>query len=117
VVHPAYVRIEDGTLARFHDRERSFRDGTEAVESGLAIHLDRHAPEELRELAGGATPQQVHLEEAILCVHEPERACHVGTRLSGEGGDAELVAVDRDPRLQPRHGRRALDLRQAAGGQ
>jgi hypothetical protein len=78
-----------------------------------AIGLQRADPNQRCQLAGRTPPRQVHLEEAILRVHEPGGACDIAAGCALNRGDTERVADDRDRTVEPGELKRAVKLRQA----
>ena len=61
----------------------------------------RTRADQRRQLAGGAPPREIHLEEAILRVQKAGCACDVLARGASDGRDAERVARDHDRRGEP----------------
>ena len=76
-----------------------------------AVGADEVGAEERRELAAGGAPQEVHLEEPLLGMHEPEGAGGVGARLGADPHHAQAVALDAHGLGQPRQRRIAFQLR------
>ncbi len=84
------------------------------VESAALVAIQRHGPEQRGQLARGRAAREVHLEEAFLRVHEPERARDVEAVRALEHGGAVRVARHRHRRLQPAQARVAVERRHAA---
>ena len=70
--------------------------------------------DERRQLAGGAAPREIHLEEAVLRVQKAGGARDVGTRGAADGRNSEGVARHLHRRREPGQMPRALELREAA---
>ena len=74
------------------------------------LHSDR--PKKFRELARGDPPQKIHLEKAVLAVHESRTECEVGAICRGDCGNAERIALDDGSCAERRHGERGVECRQ-----
>ena len=79
----------------------------------LRVHLERAGTDQRAQLAGGLAALQIHLEETVLPVEEPERAGGVGSGGAGDRRHAERVARDGDRRGEPAKRDVAFELRQA----
>ncbi|GAB6846414.1 hypothetical protein JCM10599A_02180 [Paraburkholderia kururiensis] len=62
------------------------------------IEIERGGAHERTHFTGRHATQQIHLEEAILRLHEAGRVSHVATVTACDGGHAECVALDGDGR-------------------
>ena len=89
------------------------RDQPQPQRADLAVELERRLAEERGELARGAAPQQVHLEEALLRVQEAGGAGDVEAAPPAHHRHAARVALDAHRRAQARERALALDERQA----
>ncbi len=58
------------------------------------VGLQRREAEQLGQPAGAEAAHQLHLEQAILGVHEAEREIGIELGLGGDGDDARTVAAD-----------------------
>ena len=112
-VHPLGIGLEERALGRPGHGYDPARHVAEAVQAVGPIDLERQPAEQLRELAGGAAPQQVHLKEAVLGMDEAECPRHVGQALAADRRHAERVALDRDRGAEAGDGPLAVELRQA----
>src|ERR1700687_1233426 len=88
-------------------------DRSKAVYPHASVLCDRNAAEQLGELAGGRTPKQVHLEEAILAMDKAERARHVQSTGGSDRRNAQGVTLH--PNRCAESGQRpfSIELRQA----
>jgi porphobilinogen deaminase len=66
-----------------------------------------------RQLAGGQTAHQVHLEKAFLSVHEAGCQGRITAIAGAYGHDTRIVAADLDGCGQPCQHLRSIELRQA----
>ena len=89
------------------------RDVAQAVDARFFVHDQRARTDQRRQLARRLATLQVHLEEAILRVHKPQRARHVLARLADDGGYAEGIAVDAHRVIQAGNGGFAFNQGQA----
>ena len=105
-VHSLGVGREQIALVGAQRLDRAAGHQPEPQRAHLAVHGERRPAEERGELARGAAPQQVHLEEALLRVQEAGGAGHVEAALAAHHRHAARVALDADRRAQP--GERAL---------
>ena len=79
--------------------EHAPRDVAQAMHAPGAIAIERPRPEQRGQLARGIPAQQVHLEIALLGVHEAGRARDVEPGLAPDRDDPERVARNGDRRL------------------
>jgi len=77
------------------------------------VELQRRAAEQGRQLAGRLTAHQIHLEEALLRMHETHRPGHGGATVRRNGHHADLVPRDADLLVQPGNRHYAIEDRQA----
>ena len=112
-VHPRGVGGEQVPLVRRQGLDGASRDEPEPQDARLAVHLERGPAEERRELAGGAPPEEVHLEEALLRVQEAGGARHVEAAPPAHDRHAERVALDAHRRAETGDRPLALELREA----
>ena len=78
-------------------REHLARDAAEAEQARLAVLIQRHLAEQLGQLPGRQPPRQVHLEEAVLGVHEAGRPGQIGAGGGLDRRHAARVARDAAP--------------------
>jgi hypothetical protein len=76
---------------------------TETMESTALVRFDNGRSEELRQLSRCLAPQQVHLEETVLGVNEPERSGNVETAVASHRGNPERVSLDGGRGGEPRY--------------
>ncbi len=112
-VHPRGVGSEQVALVGPQRLHRPARDQPKAEDARLAVHLERGPAEERGELAGGAPPQQVHLEEPLLRVKEAGGPGHVEAAAPAHDRHAERVALDAHRRAEAGDRPFALHLREA----
>src|SRR5436853_53594 len=80
-VHAARVGLEQRALGGGCLREHLAGDRAKPEQAGPAVLLESHPAEQLRQLPGGEPPREVHLEIAVLRVHETagvREVCAVG---------------------------------------
>src|SRR5256884_5822087 len=80
-VHAARVGLEQRALGGGCLREHLAGDPAKPEQAGPAVLLESHPAEQLRQLPGGEPPREVHLEIAVLRVHETagvREVCAVG---------------------------------------
>lgn len=113
VVDAGHVAVDKGAFLRRQQGERLLRAGAEAVQAASAVERQRARTEELGQFAGGGAAQQVHLEVALLGMHETGGIGQVEPVASADQRHAHVVALDRDRRPQARDGALAIELGQA----
>ena len=87
---------------------------TEAVSTGVTVGFQGRRPEELGQFTGGGSSLQVHLEEPVLGMQEPQRHGRVGTGGRADRRHTEGVALDFNRILKPGEYQTAIQPRQAA---
>jgi len=107
------VAAEQRTLVGGELGECGLGVGAEVVKSVGAVGFQGAFAEECGELAGGAPPHEVHLEEAILGVQPAEGCGEIGACGAAERGRAEGIALGRDGRGQTGQRSRAVKAWQA----
>ena len=112
-VRPRRVGGEHVPLVRPQRLHGPPGDEAKPEDTRLAVHLERGAPDERRELAGRAAPQEVHLEEALLRVQEAGGARHVEAAAAAHDRHPERVALDPHRRAEAGHRALAFHLREA----
>jgi len=112
-VHTLGVGLEDAPTLVVEQLETLAGDISKAVQPCVAIRGQRQRAEQLRQLAGRTTPQQVHLKEAILRVQPAGRPGQIQPIGGSNRRHALGIAVDRRRRRQPGKRRLAVELRKA----
>jgi hypothetical protein len=84
------------------------------MDPDLAVRGQRAVADERRQLAGGAAPGQIHLEETILRVDEARGPRDILAGVAANRGDAERVSSDRHRRREAWQNSLTIDLWQAA---
>ena len=115
-VHAARVGLENGTLRRCRVGDDALGDATETEGTCLAVLLQHPLAQQCRQFTRGEAPGEIHLEETVLGMGEPEPVsdrCHVCTTHRGR---TARVALDHDCGIRGPHRRRdlAVELRQRA---
>ena len=87
-VHAARVGLEQRALGGGCLREHLAGDRAKPEQAGPAVLLEGRAAEQLRQLPGGEPPREVHLEIAVLRVHETGGVREVGAVGGLDGGHA-----------------------------
>jgi hypothetical protein len=87
----------------------------QAVAPMVEVGLERARADQLGQFAGRQPAHQVHLEEALLGVHEAQCPGEVVAAVGGQGDAAERVAFHRYRRGQRRGGEVAAQSRTAVG--
>ncbi|TVP80509.1 MAG: hypothetical protein EA352_00060 [Gemmatimonadales bacterium] len=113
-VHAIGIRCQEPGLPGRKPRHMPFGGGAVVVENRRAIGGEGGLPHQLGELSGHLATEEVHLEEAVLPVHEALRPEDVLQRLAPEDGDAQGIAMDADGGRQVGHGDRAVGGREGA---
>src|SRR6202034_3727913 len=93
-IYAAGIGLEQRTVLRVGLRQHLARHVAEPEEAELAVLIERHRTEQLRELARGEPPRQVHLEEAILRVQEAGGEGEVAAAGRRDGRHAARIARD-----------------------
>src|SRR5262249_16569504 len=93
-VDAARVRLQQRSVGRGGRSYDLARHRAEAEQTGLAVLSDRHPAEELRELAGREPPREIHLEKAVLAVHEAGRVGEINPIGGLDGRDPKRVSTD-----------------------
>jgi len=81
-IHAARVRLDHRTLRSCCLSDDLAGDRAKPEQARVAVLLEGHSAEQLRQLPGGETPREIHFEIAVLRVHET-------------GGVREVEAVGR----------------------
>jgi hypothetical protein len=89
-------------------------EGAKAVQACGPVSLESGGAEELGELAGAPSSQEIHLEETLLSVDEAKGLRHIASIASTDGGNPEGVAFDGDGGRKPGYLDLAFELGQAA---
>jgi hypothetical protein len=113
VVDAGRIALDEGAFVRREALQRQFGAGAEAVQAVRAVERQGARPEQLGQLAGGAAAQQVHLEEALLAMHEAGGISQVEPAGAADGRHAVRIALDRHRRRQQGRAARAVELGQA----
>jgi len=71
------VSVDEATVAGRDGGHRGLRPAPKPVDAGQAVPFQSLAAQQGGEFAGRLSPQQVHLEEALLGVDEAQRARHI----------------------------------------
>ena len=112
-VHPCRVGGQDRPLVGVERLHGTAGDEAGPDEPCLPVHLEGGPAEQRGELAGGAAPQEVHLEEAVLRVEKAGRPRHVGAAAPAHDRDAVRVPLDPHRRGEPVEHALALELGEA----
>ena len=84
---------------------------TELQGAEQAVGRHKLLTQQFGQFATGQTPQQLHLEQAVLGVHVAQGAIQVGLVLGTDVRDAQFVVVDRDRGVQLAEHQLAVALR------
>ncbi len=107
------VALQQQLVGRRQGRQRRLGAGAEAVQAVALVGGDGALAEQLGQLAGRHPAQQVHLEVALLGVHETGGVGHVVAAGAADQRHAQRVAGDADAAVQTGHAARAVELGQA----
>jgi hypothetical protein len=108
------IGLQQGPVGRGQRGEAGGEPRAQAMDAARLVALQRGGAEQRGKLARGGTPGEIHLEEALLRVHEAEAAGHVrpGGALQDDG--AERVAAQGHRRPEAGHADRAVQGGHAA---
>ena len=96
-------------------RGLEYRPGAaaETVESKALVHIHGDTTNQLRQLTGSLAPNQVHLEEAVLCVCKTRRKRKVAASARRDDRDAVGIAANTCSGTYTGNGDLPVDLWQA----
>jgi hypothetical protein len=85
------------------------------VHAVILVDFDRGRSQKFGELAGGASPEEIHLEKALLGMQESDGTSNVDATLSAKRRDSGGVPIHDDGGFEPFEDHFSLEDREARG--
>jgi hypothetical protein len=114
LVDAVHIRLQGSGTAARGNLQVGLGARPQPVHPHALVHVDRRRAEQLGELASGSTTHQVHLEVALLRMHQTQRLHRIGLGSGLDGDHAQCVTGDAHRRRQAGHGLFAFQAGQAA---